>query len=220
MLPWPDADGGVRVGSVVPTGFEAYARIFHPVELFEPFNGRQAGDRMRWSDFAAATGRVAHPTMEWHRIISPAPGSDRERFDHGEPAEGEMPEEDLRMLAGILREFTSTPELCWFCLWDGWGGISEPGPIVRLPQREYVLSQGPIEAVTSFDFDQHGWRPPNIWWPDDRAWCVASEIDLKATYVGGSRECVESLLGSGELEVMETSPQARVDLEADTINCD
>ena len=35
-----------------------------------------------------------------------------------------------------------------------------------------------------------GWaflgHSPSIWWPEDRAWCVATDIDLFDTYVGGS----------------------------------
>ena len=35
---------------------------------------------------------------------------------------------------------------------------------------------------------------PNIWWPEDHAWCVATDIDLFDTYVGGSRECIKAIL--------------------------
>lgn len=93
------------------------------------------------------------------------------------------------------------------------------GGIVTLPGRDYSLSSGDINAITSFYVDAH-WQPANIWWPDDRAWCVASEIDLMATYVGGSAECIAQLLGSDELEVMQTSVDARVDAEADVVNRD
>jgi hypothetical protein len=33
-------------------------------------------------------------------------------------------------------------------------------------------------------------RSPNQWWPQDRAWCVASEIDLDSTLVAGSQDLV------------------------------
>jgi hypothetical protein len=59
---------------------------------------------------------------------------------------------------------------------------------------------------------------PQIWWPDDRAWCVATEIDLDSTYVGGSRAFIERLMGEPELEVMPAVLDDRVDLGADTIN--
>ena len=37
---------------------------------------------------------------------------------------------------------------------------------------------------------------PNIIWPDDRAWCVATEIDLDSTYLGGSMELIEAVLAT------------------------
>ena len=32
-----------------------------------------------------------------------------------------------------------------------------------------------------------GLPEPNLWWPADRAWRVASDIDLPSTYLGGTR---------------------------------
>jgi hypothetical protein len=49
------------VGSIVPAGFEAYARVFHPAWR-EDGAGRE---RVRWSGVAAARGRVMHPVAEW-----------------------------------------------------------------------------------------------------------------------------------------------------------
>jgi hypothetical protein len=157
--------------------------------------------------------------MEWDRIANPAHDSGRPAWGHVRPREGVLPETQIRALAVVLREFTSTPDVCWFCLWTGFGGIAERGSIVSLPGRDYSLSCGDINAITSFYFGAH-WQPANIWWPNDRAWCVASEIDLMATYVGGSSECIAELLASDELEVMHTSVDTRVDAEADVVNRD
>src|SRR5674476_1030379 len=51
---------GTSIGSVVPLGFEAYARVLHPVELGQ-------GRLMRWADVAAATSA--------HRMRRPWPSS-------------------------------------------------------------------------------------------------------------------------------------------------
>ena len=37
------------------------------------------------------------------------------------PQHGSIPEEECRTLANVLREFTSTPDQCFFCLWEGYG---------------------------------------------------------------------------------------------------
>ncbi len=37
-------------------------------------------------------------------------------------------------------------------------------------------------------------QTPNLWWPEDRAWFVATEIDLAWTYVGGREALIEQLV--------------------------
>ncbi len=216
LIDWSSGDAGVPVGGIVPTGFEAYARVFHPAGI-ETAEGHRRN--VRWDEVAASTGRIVHPLMEWEQIVTPAPGSGRSPLPYLEPNTGELPDEQLRALASILTEFTTTPGLCWFCLWDGFGGVVEAGAKVHHPSRDYFLSSGPIEAVTSFRYGMSV-HPPNIWWPDDRAWCVASEIDLLATYVGGRAACVEQLLSSPELEALPISVDGRVDADADQVNRD
>jgi hypothetical protein len=45
-------------------------------------------------------------------------------------------------------------------------------------------------------------QSPNLWWPADRAWCVASDIDLPSTYLGGTRALVEEVPGDDRLEAV------------------
>jgi hypothetical protein len=47
---------------------------------------------------------------------------------------------------------------------------------------------------------------PNLWWPDDRAWCVATEIDLAWTYVGGPAALISDVLANPRLEAQPASP--------------
>jgi hypothetical protein len=65
--------------------------------------------------------------------------------------------------------------------------------------REYLLLRGPVDAIGGFQFDVW-WQPPNMWWPDDRAWFVATEVDGYDSFVGGSRACIDAVLGSSDLE--------------------
>jgi hypothetical protein len=48
--------------------------------------------------------------------------------------------------------------------------------------------------------------PANLWWPDDRAWCVATEIDLAWTYVGGPAALIGDVLANPHLEAQPASP--------------
>ncbi|MCZ4590055.1 hypothetical protein R1X32_13475 [Rhodococcus opacus] len=59
---------------------------------------------------------------------------------------------------------------------------------------------------------------PNLWWPDDRAWCVATDVDLMASYVGASTECVHAITNCSELEALEVSATMSVQWDSDTIN--
>ena len=115
------------------------------------------------------------------------------------------------ILAEILRDWTTTPQRCWFCVWDGYGwdggvlclaasdgaAAAEPssgrrpdpvpadvrgGSRVELPNRDYLLYCGPVEAALATVGLGGEHHVANLWWPQDRAWFVATEIDLAWTY--------------------------------------
>jgi hypothetical protein len=62
------------------------------------------------------------------------------------------------------------------------------------------------------------WQSPNLFWPADRSWCVASEIDFDSTLVGGSRDLVDAVLAHPGLEVWPVSAGDSLAWDADTIN--
>jgi hypothetical protein len=137
------------------------------------------------------------------------------------PSEGALPADAAETLVASLRAFTATPDRCYFGLWDGFG-VPElwafaSHPRLRLPHRAYFLFAGPIEAVPELrlgDFHQ----PPNLWWPEDRAWFVATDIDLYDTYVGASEKAIERIVADRTLEAFKTTVGARVDINSDLIN--
>ena len=49
---------------------------------------------------------------------------------------------------------------------------------------------------------------PNLMWPADHAWFVATEIDLPWTGIGGSADLVDDLLAEGSLDVERVEPGA------------
>jgi hypothetical protein len=206
----------VDTGSVIPEGYEAYGRLFHPVEPEWPDR------RVRtWSEVAAENGRIAHGEMQFHminrRVGAPAPQT--YVMDHG-PDWGSLPLRELSELVAVLRSETTTPDQCWFCLWDGFGGVDfgEDSERVQLPSRDYGLYSGPIErALAALDsFGDR--RSPNLWWPQDRAWIVATEIDYAWTYIGGSAGLVEKLLARDTLEVLAAQLTDKPFYDADIVN--
>lgn len=213
--------GSVR--SLMPEGFSAYARVFHPAYLDDKGCARP----VRWSTVASWNGRTVHPRMQFERIANLNEDSKDMYKDPpwgSLPQHGSIPEKECTTLVNVLKEYTSTPDRCYFCLWEGYGNIDtrlyKARSRVRVPGRDYLLFRGPVDAVMSFLIrENHLWGDsPNIWWPEDRAWCVATDIDLFDTYVGGSRECIEAVLNNPDLEVLPTTLDARVDLHGDTIN--
>lgn len=230
----------VNVGSIVPEGFEAYARVFHPaarvvwddsVPEERPRDSDAAaavGVRPRavvpvpWAEVAAANGRVMHAEAQFETISGVDPWSARGQAGvwDSPPEVGRLPREVGTRLVEILGQYTSTPERCWFCVWEGWGGLRKPAGLddrVRLPGREYLLVAAPIAAVLG-SFQKIYAEGPSIWWPDDRAWCVATEIDFRWTYVAGSMSCVEAVLVDDELEALPARLDHRVDIASDHVN--
>ena len=206
--------------SLLPDGFAAYARIFHPAHL-----NRDEERPVRWSTVASWIGRAVHPLMQFERIAGLSEDDMYKDPPWGSlPKHGSIPERECRTLVEVLRSFTSTPGNCFFCLWEGYGNIDtrlyKASSRVRAPGRAYLLFRGPIDAIMAFiTRDGPFWgHSPNIWWPEDRAWCVATDIDLFDTYVGGSEECIEAVLSNPDLEALLTTLDARLDLGGDTIN--
>ena len=226
---------GSGVASVVPDGFPAYSRILHPAR---GMNDRQ----IRWEDVAVKSGSTMHRLVQFHAINRP-PGAVSEGAVVP-PERGNLPSNLLRVLCAVLAEHTSTPDSCWFCLWDGYGWLHDSGastvefrptgtlgepastlsgatdsaalspilraavpstPRVHLPYRDYLLFEGPLEAATDIGWNMPGGgfvpQSPNLFWPDDHAWCVASAIDLFCTLVAGSNSLAENLIADPRLEV-------------------
>jgi hypothetical protein len=212
------------VGSIIPEGFAHYARVFHPVQRDDPDSPGE-----RWSEIARRNGRIVHAEMQLHEISKPlrAPPVDVDVMLRA--SVGSLPLAQRRALVEVLLGETSTPERIWFCLWDGFSlddqGVHER---VTLPGRSYLLYGGDSElafALTPELGAEARWRgagepqasaaeltamrqalnsrrSPSLWWPDDRAWCVATEVDFAWTYVGGSTRAIARVLTSPKLEAL------------------
>jgi hypothetical protein len=203
------------IGSVIPQGFAGYARLFHPVEL-------EGSRRERWSDVAARNGRIVHAEMQFHMIAAPrgqTPSVDYNRAN--QPRMGTLRVEELRILVEHLRRETTTPDVCWFAMWEGFGGLDDEAirERVELPHRNYLLYGGAIDRALEsrmepFPFDQS----PSLWWPEDRTWFVATEIDFDSTFVGGDDGLIAALISDKRLEALPIALSARADAAADRMN--
>jgi hypothetical protein len=185
--------------SIGPSGFARYARLFHPA----------------------------------------GPDDDVNDPHHLENLEGNLDPDVLGRLLRVLARHTTTPQDCFFCLWDGFGDIHgspsvgvltssrtrraghQPmltvapafppevlnGPRVSIPARSYLLFRGPLSQAGQWgaaDLVPGRLRPinsPNLIWPADHSWFVATDIDLPWTGIAGSAELVQDLITDESLDV-------------------
>ena len=252
-------DPGIR--SIVPSGFEAVTRIFHPIEYPD-------GSVGSWAELAAARGRMAHPWMQLHAIATPAgrpvewPAShtatpeenriDPEAPDVGLPrpeaSEGHLPDPPRSRLARLLAGATTTPEACWFGVWDGYGQLHGSPAVVRLgsgrrrwwtPRRQRIPGRAPPEVLdgprvrapgrrylllrgplTAVETitDRLGRQSPNLWWPEDRSWFLVTEIDFTWTYLAGSASLVSSVEQDDGIEALRTDLDHPATVDSDDRN--
>lgn len=88
----------------------------------------------------------------------------------------------VRRALRVLAAFTTTPDDCWFAVWDGYpGSLDLPAglPRLALPHRRYGLLHGALADVDRWE-EAVGSRfavAPAFVWPADHAWCLAADVD-------------------------------------------
>ncbi|MBA2370522.1 MAG: hypothetical protein H0V71_02630 [Chloroflexi bacterium] len=207
------------MGALVPHGFEAYARLLHPASRD---NSSHEGSPVRWSEIAARNGRAMHPLVQFERIAGAGLRRDAPLWDRA-PLSGHLPAAVVDHLVPVLREGTSRAETCWFAVWYGYGGMPETegfhgAPTFARPGRGYYLLRGDIGMSAAMARTWPHGHGPSLWWPDNRAWCVASEIDLDSTYIGGSADCIARLLAHPGLGAFPAALEDDVSAASDTLN--
>ena len=200
------------VTSLVPAGFETYVRVFHPAGA------------VRWREIAAACGTTAHPRMQLHALTGSWRSYTEGRpglYDHP-PREGTLPAREAAVLASVLGRHTATPASCSFAVWEGFAaGLLDAvraAPRFEVPGRGYHLLHGPVDAIGETIERGSGFRSANLWWPEDHAWCVATEIDLNTTYVGCARGCGDELLAGPDLETLAIDQTSGIAYMSDELN--
>lgn len=191
-----DGPGHV-VSELVPSGYEAYVRVFH---RFEATDG--SGRSRTWESWAQDSNVPFHPEIS-HRWLP------RQELSTGQPLwvanDGALDERSRRALAHLLG-MVSGEQAVYFAydlsamLWG-----DDDGPLVR------HSSLADLENVRESVRDLVGESGPEFWWPQDRSWVVTTDYDLLSTYVGCSAQTSELLLADDELEILPVTLQTRVD---------
>jgi hypothetical protein len=189
-----------NVSSFLPGQLPAYARVYHP------FDGDGSGNDPRtWRELEALTGEKLRD-RETAADFALSNGTNMQA------RVGNLPLPLIEVFVEHLGLATTTPELCYFAVWEGYGDSVAPprlNPKLELPNRAYDVFYGPLAAArTSLSVIPFGHQSANLWWPADQAWCVATEVDFAWTYVGARRDCIAALLADPRLEAVETNALA------------
>ncbi len=100
-------------------------------------------------------------------------------------------------------------------------GASNPGPsrasfkfVVRAPCSNDEASDSTSDSMEVWETRD----APNLIWPADHSWLVASEVDFDSTLVGGSAELIKAIVESSELEAWQVEATDSLAADGDKIN--
>ncbi|MBA8817051.1 hypothetical protein FHX48_002145 [Microbacterium halimionae] len=137
---------------VVPRGFPAYARVFHPGfrdrpvgqpwpplpyraherewEAFQNSSPEIDTENVTWAETAHALGTQMHSGAQWQRLVAPGVivenedgPRDTDGWRYSSPVVGELDPAVLSQLTHHLAAHTTTPGAGYVALWEGWGDL-------------------------------------------------------------------------------------------------
>lgn len=174
------------------------------------------GQDISWHQLSVK-GPVGFPAYARLRFLPDTPFEGQKTTDVGFAEswyEHNSESEQFSVVLEILAGYTSTPDDCYFCLWDGWGCevIGDDIPMVKIPNRDYWLFRG---ALTDWDewgpdaqFSPRGVSDvdPAFIWPADHAWCVANDVDPDFAVIAGPTEAIQLLIADPRIDAVTVAP--------------
>lgn len=225
--------------SIVPTGFASYARILHPAwsaESLDPGDEKawselRAGWReaeelspVRWDDTAVTSGSEVNRLMQWHDICPP---SVREPGTAGvdPPLEGELTPEIVESLFEVLAMHSGESQEVLCAFWEGYGCFYTSRAKAKFASyagdQTYIIFNTTLAGVRdgwlaaleyssrNHGIGTNGWAP-NAVWPTTREWYLATDCNLRSTYIGGPASLIDSICTAVDLETYEAQAGDRI----------
>ena len=194
------------VGALVPNRYESLLRVHAP----DPSPGDWWSSYRDLYRLVAAVGErhTATPDRAWFAIWE-GHGFDTFRTN---VAWREPPADDheRRERAAYRRQLHEDDERRHAEIRDGLGAV----PTFEAPHRTYYLVTGAVADVDGLRYPSgDGWRNPDLWWPDDRRWFVATDVDCWALYVGGDDEFIGELARHTGTLVEHVQPTDWIEIE-------
>ncbi|MBO0840546.1 MAG: hypothetical protein J2O49_06995, partial [Sciscionella sp.] len=110
---------GTAITSVVPKGFARYIRVLHPfLDL-----GQAETTTIAVSELARRLGRRLRPLAPTEYLVD---GMDEHTLNRARiylPRAGDLPATVATAVAAVLGQHTSTPDDCYFAIWNGWAAL-------------------------------------------------------------------------------------------------
>jgi hypothetical protein len=237
LKPWA-REGGVRLWSFMPDVFDAYARVFHPIRegvetttwaelgsrrgisltpdiAFLEIAGLDPRDQNGIDDLAPIDGNLPTPECEaLTRILRPHTRSPETCWfclwegsglfwstGHAHFSAVDASESQRHGGEAAARKREAGREQ---------DELLDSTPRVMAQARHHFLFKGPLEAACGFE--PANWQlSPNLWWPDDRSWCVITEIEGFSTYVGGTAGAIADVVSASDVEAIEVPHDVHMD---------
>lgn len=142
--------------SVVPRGFEAYARVFHPVDrdrprqtrtwqgldettYFEGVDDIEAAletERTTWAQAAESFDTTMHAQAQYARLVRRDYGDvdgaiAADGWRYSDTSEGCLDAASLAAASAVLARHTTTPDTGIAAIWEGWGGLVSSAGVAR-----------------------------------------------------------------------------------------
>lgn len=192
-----------QVAALGPGGFARYARLFHPSRPGDDPGDRDLSDQREGDLDPGVLQRLI-------RILADRTATPDDCFFALWEGFGDLYGGGVFTFAAADTTETAPPP----AIPPAFPAEVLAGPRLNLSARSYLLFRGPLEVA-----GQWGAAPvlpgrprtinsPNLMWPADRAWFVATEIDLPWTGVGGSAELITALCAAPGLDAEETELSA------------
>lgn len=146
---------------------------------------------------SAEPGRwLLRPDVDWWDLVRYGPPGFEVYLRIGFSADAGAPDDGgsdaVRTALSVLATCTDTPATGYAAVWEGWGGAPNPeAPAVDIPHRSMLLLTGAVDELRDAPgLAWHGsadavYQTPHLVWPEDRAWCLACEVDEEIEFSVG-----------------------------------
>lgn len=182
LYPW-DKDNFLRLGTVIPEGFDAYISVRNETKALD-CNCRETFNHEKL--LLMLMDHTETPSKSFYGMWD----------GFGFIYEDEYPE----IFEGKKRKFDLINNRYWY------------ENIFHLENRDYYLLTGTLLDSLKIVEDHHHrdvYEFVNLMWPSDKSWFLAKEIDFEVTLIGGSTELIDEFEDSGQFQTERFTPKTR-----------